>query len=329
MLAAGLVASVCLGAVEVPPGTVLRIIARHLSGGGPGPWTASQDTVVWNLRVPRALLAALVGAGLALAGAATQTLVRNPLADPYVLGLTYGGAVGAVAVLVTGFAPFGPASAGIAAFAGALAAFATVYALAGARRALAPLRLVLSGMAVTYALSGVTSFLVLRADDPGTTNSVLFWLFGSLAEADWGDLGLPAAVLAVVMTVMLAQARPLNALLLGDETATSLGTPPARTRALLFLLIALLTGIMVALAGGIGFIGLVVPHAVRLLTGGDHRRLLPLAALAGAAFLVLVDIAARTALSPQELPVGIVTAVLGAPLFLWLVHARARDTSGL
>ncbi|GAA3084647.1 FecCD family ABC transporter permease [Streptosporangium carneum] len=330
VLVIGLAASVLLGTVEVPAGTVARIIVWHLTGhGDPGAWSVSQDTVVWNLRLPRALLAALVGAGLAVSGTATQALVRNPLADPYVLGLTYGAAVGAVAVVITGVAPLGGVSTGVAAFLGALGAFAVVYALARAGGTLAPLRLILSGMAVTYALSGVTSFLVLQADDPGTTHSVLFWLFGSLAEANWAALGLPAAVLAATMIALLAQARPLNTLLLGDETAASLGIPAARLRRHLFLLIALLTGVMVALAGGVGFIGLIVPHAARLLVGSDHRRLLPVAALAGAGFLVLVDIAARTALHPQELPVGVVTSVIGAPLFLWLVHTRARDTTGL
>ncbi|MET8864856.1 iron ABC transporter permease [Nonomuraea sp. NPDC004580] len=330
LLIAGLAASILLGTVDVPAGTVARIIIWHLTGhGDPATWTVSQDTVVWNLRLPRALLAALVGAGLAVSGTATQALVRNPLADPYVLGLTYGAAAGAVAVIITGFAPLGGVSTGVAAFLGALAAFAVVYVLARAGGTLAPLRLILSGMAVTYALSGVTSFLVLQADDPGTTQSVLFWLFGSLAEASWAALGLPAAVLAATMIALLAQARPLNTLLLGDETAAGLGISAARLRRHLFLLIALLTGVMVALAGGIGFIGLIIPHAARLLVGSDHRRLLPVATLAGAAFLVLVDIAARTALHPQELPVGVVTSVIGAPLFLWLVQVRARDTTGL
>ncbi|MDG4785030.1 iron ABC transporter permease [Micromonospora sp. WMMD1102] len=330
LLVAGLAGSVLLGTVDIPADTIARIIVWHLTGhGDPTAWSASQDTVVWNLRLPRALLAALVGAGLAVSGAATQALVRNPLADPYVLGLTYGGAVGAVAVIVTGVTPLGAATPGLAAFVGALGAFAVVYTMARAGGTLAPLRLVLAGMAVTYALSGVTSFLVLQADDPGTTHSVLFWLFGSLAEANWAALGLPAAVLTVAVIALLAQARPLNALLLGDETAASLGIPAARIRRHLFLIIALLTGVMVALAGGIGFIGLIIPHATRLLVGSDHRRLLPLAALAGAAFLVAVDIAARTALHPQELPVGVVTSIIGAPLFLWLVHTRARDTTGL
>ncbi|PZG52037.1 ABC transporter permease [Spongiactinospora gelatinilytica] len=330
LLVAGLAGSVLLGTVDVPVDTVARVIAWHLTGqGDPAAWSVSQDTVIWNLRLPRALLAALVGAGLAVSGAATQALVRNPLADPYVLGLTYGAAVGAVAVIVIGVAPLGGATAGAAAFAGALGAFAVVYGLARAGGTFAPLRLILAGMAVTYGLSGVTSFLVLRTDDPGMTHSVLFWLFGSLAEANWAALGLPALALVVTMTALLAQARPLNALLLGDETAAGLGVPATRLRRRLFLLIALLTGVLVALAGGIGFIGLIVPHAARLLVGSDHRRLLPVAALAGAAFLVLVDIAARVALHPQELPVGVVTSVVGAPLFLWLVHTRARDTTGL
>jgi iron complex transport system permease protein len=174
----------------------------------------------------------------------------------------------------------------------------------------------------------VTSYLVLQADDPGTTSSVLFWLLGSLGRAQWSYLGAPAVGLVLGMVWLFGRARAMNALQAGEETAASVGIQPGRVRAELFVVIALLTGLMVALCGWIGFVGLIIPHTARLLIGANHRLLLPLAALLGAAFLVLVDLLARVALAPQELPIGVVTSVLGAPAFLLLMARRAREVSG-
>ncbi|RJO70943.1 iron ABC transporter permease [Nocardia panacis] len=327
-LIGALLLAICLGSVPIAPGAALEIVGRKLIGADTTMFAPIDVTVLWAARVPRAVLGAVVGAGLGVAGCATQALVRNPIAEPYLLGLTYGAAAGAVAVLVTGFAPLGPMTASAAAFAGSMAAFTVVYLFARGEGTLSPLRLVLAGIAVTSGLQGIVIFLVRLADDPSTTASVLFWLFGSLADAKWSQLGLPAIVLAIIVIALVGQGRGLNALMLGDETAAGLGVRPGRLRLTLFLLIALLTGVLVALVGGIGFVGLVVPHAVRLLVGADHRRVLPLAALTGAAFLVLTDLAARTVIAPGELPIGVVTAVLGAPTFLWLVRRRARAEVG-
>jgi iron complex transport system permease protein len=284
--------------------------------------------VVWDIRLPRTLLAVLVGAAMSLAGVGTQALVHNPLGDPYVLGVAQGASTAAVAVMVAGAGGFGGLSAGAAAFVGALATLIAVYAFARRGGGLGALRLVLSGVAVGYALSGVTSYLVLQADDPATTSSVLFWLLGSLGRAQWSYLGAPAVGLVLGMVWLFGRARAMNALQAGEETAASVGIRPGRVRAELFVVIALLTGLMVALCGWIGFVGLIVPHTAKLLIGANHRLLLPLAALLGAAFLVLVDLLARVALAPQELPIGVVTSVLGAPAFLLLMARRARDVSG-
>lgn len=253
---------------------------------------------------------------------AIQAFVRNPLADPYVLGISSGASAAAVFAFTTGVSVFGVTSAAAAAFVGALATFALVYALASRGGSLAPLRLVLAGVAVSYALSGLTSYLVLRTDDPEQTQSLLFWLLGSLASARWEYLGFPAAALAAGVLLLAGQARNLNALMVGDETAASLGTDATRLRRQLFAITSLLTGVMVALSGGIGFVGLVVPHAVRLVVGSDHRRVIPVSVLGGATFLVLVDVVARVSLAPAELPLNVVTALVGCPVFLWLINRQ-------
>lgn len=328
VLVTGIAAAVSWGPVAVPVATVWRIVVAHLTGSAQaGTWTASQDTVVWDLRLPRALLGALVGAGLGVVGVVVQALVRNPLADPYLLGISSGASLSAVGVLVLGVPTVAGIALGppVAAFLGALAAFALVWAIARRGGGLAPLRLVLAGVAVGYLLAGLTSYFVLNAGDEQVTRSVLFWLLGSLAAAQWPGLVLPAAALALGLVVLIGRARGLNALVMGDETAASLGVDVTRLRRELFVVTSLLTGVVVAVSGAIGFVGLVVPHAVRLVVRGDHRRVLPIAALTGAVLLVFVDIAARRLLEPQELPVGIVTSVLGAPLFLWLLDRRGRD----
>lgn len=321
-LAAALTAAVSLGAVDIPPAEVWSVIGRRLTGRPPLP--GSRDLIVWQLRVPRALLAALVGAGLGLVGAAVQALVRNPLADPYLLGISSGASLGAVGVLVLGGAGGLAAGVGVsgAAFLGALAALALVWTLARRGGGFAPLRLVLAGVGIGQFLSGFTSYLVLQAGDQQRTRGVLFWLMGSLSGATWAQLALPAAAVLGGLAVLQARARGLNALLMGDETAAGVGVPVTRLRRELFATTSVLTGVLVAVSGAIGFVGLMVPHVCRLVCGGDHRRLLPLSALTGAVLLVVVDTVARTALDTQELPVGVVTALVGAPALLYLLDRR-------
>ncbi|MEW1913534.1 iron ABC transporter permease [Kitasatospora sp. NPDC085895] len=321
-LAVALTLAVSLGAVDVPPAEVWGIVARHLTGRPAEPGT--RDLIVWQLRAPRALLAAVVGAGLGLVGTAVQALVRNPLADPYLLGISSGATLGAVAVTVLGTAAGAGLGLGLsgAAFAGALTAFALVWTIARRGGGFAPLRLVLAGIGIGQFLAGFTSFLVLQAGDEQRTRGVLFWLMGSLGGTTWSQLALPCAAVALGAVHLQARARALNALAVGDETATGLGVDVARLRRELFTVTSLLTGVMVAVSGAIGFVGLLVPHVCRLLVGGDHRRLLPLAALTGAVLLTAVDTLARTALATQEVPIGVVTALLGAPVLLYLLDRR-------
>ncbi|MFF4158005.1 FecCD family ABC transporter permease [Streptomyces sp. NPDC001678] len=321
-LVAALAASVCLGSTRVPLEQVWSAVVRGISGREPAPGT--QDLIVWRLRVPRALLAAVVGAGLGLVGTAVQALVRNPLADPYLLGISSGASLGAVGALVLGASAGGALGIGLssAAFAGALASFALVWAFARRGGGFRPLRLVLAGVGIGQFLSGFTHYLVLQAGDEQRTHGALFWLMGSLGGAQWATLALPAAAVVAATAVLLARARALNAMLMGDETAASLGVDVTRLRRELFVATSLLTGVLVSVSGAIGFVGLMVPHACRMLVGGDHRRLLPVTALFGAVLLTVVDLVARTALPDQELPVGVVTSLIGAPTLLYLLDRR-------
>jgi iron complex transport system permease protein len=314
-----------LGPVGISPGRVWEVIWSHLTGAevpAPGPALA-EDRIVWDLRLPRVLLGACVGAGLALVGAALQALVRNPLADPFLLGVSSGASVGAVAVIVAGSTALGSYSVSIGAFVGALISFAIVFVLAQHHGQISPLRMILAGIAITYGLQSVTQYLVLSSEDPQKVNAALFWLFGSLSGTRWAYVTLPGIVLVGGFLILLSQARPLNAMLAGDDTAASLGVNTARLRTWLLALCAILTGVMVSLSGAIGFVGLVIPHMVRLVAGADHRRLLPLTVLVGATFMVWVDVIARMVLQPTEIPVGIVTAIVGAPLFLVLMRRSA------
>ncbi|MCI3238896.1 MULTISPECIES: FecCD family ABC transporter permease [Streptomyces] len=315
-----MIVAISIGAVDVPVGDVWGIVLHHVTGTGPAPADPALDQIVWNFRTPRVVLAALVGAGLAVSGAVLQTVVSNPLADPVVLGFSYGATLGAVLVITFGG---GMALAGIgasaAAFAGAMAAGALVFALGQRRGRMAPTRLVLAGVAVGYVFLAATSYVQLQAT-PNELRTVTFWMLGSVAGAQWDQLPTVTVVVLATTALLSLFGRRLNALLAGDESATALGVDVNRLRAVVLVLAALLTGTVIAVSGSIGFVGLMIPHLVRLTIGADHRRLLPLSALLGAVYLVLVDLLSRTLDRPNELPLGILTALLGAPFFLWLLR---------
>lgn len=313
-----------IGAVGIPLGETARILGAHLIGRTAQAPLVDQQ-IVWELRTPRVLLAFVVGASLAVAGAALQAVVRNPLADPYVLGVSSGASAAAVAVLTmtgAGAGWLGRWGVSGAAFAGALATIAVVVLLGQSRGRLDPHRLLLAGVAVSYLLQGITSYLQLRAT-PDQLAGVLFWLLGSVSSADWSQLRQPTLVLVCCVLWLLTQGRRINALLLGDDAATAVGIDVGRLRLTLLLVAALLTAVVIAVAGGVGFVGLIAPHCVRLLIGSDHRRLLPLSALLGGVFLTLADLAGRALTSPLELPLSIVTAVAGVPFFLFLLRRSA------
>ena len=319
-LVVALLVSISLGTVTLPVGDVWRVIGHHVlrTGGEPD---VLQDQIVWSIRTPRVLLAAVVGMALSVAGVALQALVRNPLADPYVLGVSSGASLGAVLVMGYGSAIVGLSASG-GAFAGALLSLVTVFVLAQRSGQLADTRLILAGVAISYLAMAGTSLVQLRAD-PTQVRGILFWLMGSVAGAKWEQLGLPAVVMVVVAAYLLLQGRNMNALAVGDDDAAALGVDVHRLRIGLLVASSLLTAVAVAVAGGVGFVGLMVPHAARLIVGSDHRKLLPVAALAGGVFVVLVDLATRTIDRPNEYPITVFTAALGAPFFLWLLRRDA------
>lgn len=283
--------------------------------------SVGQDSIVWHLRAPRVLLGALVGAGLALVGTALQAVTRNPLADPHLLGVSSGAAFGAVIVVLYLGEFAGLLSLPLAAFVGALASMLLVLAIASRSGRLQSDRLLLAGVAVSFVMMAASN-LLLYLGNPHAASSVLFWMLGGLGLARWELLWLPALCLALALAVLLGLGRALNALMAGEQSAVSLGLDPRRVRLLVFVVASLLTGVLVSLSGAIGFVGLMLPHVARFLVGAEHRRVLPVAALLGALFLVWVDVAARTWLAPQDLPIGIVTAAIGGAFFVALLRRR-------
>ncbi|MGH1563873.1 FecCD family ABC transporter permease [Mumia sp. DW29H23] len=312
--------AVTIGPSDLTARDVASVVVAKITGGDSG-LTGIQDGIVWDLRLPRTVLAALCGAGLAVCGVVLQSLLRNPLADPFVLGISSGASTGAVAIVVLGV---GAGSVGLAtgAFAGALVAFGLVLVLATAAGGTTD-RVVLAGVAATQLFSALTSFIVFTAADAEQTRGVLFWLLGSLASATWTDVAACAVVVLVGLVACLVSASSLDAFTFGSDAAASLGVGVGRTRLLLLAVTALMTAVIVSTSGAIGFVGLVLPHVARALVGVRHRLVLPISALVGAVFLVWVDTAARTVLDPQELPVGVATALIGVPGFV-LVMLRRR-----
>lgn len=277
--------------------------------------------IIWSLRLPRALLAAVAGAGLALAGTVLQSLTRNPLADPWILGISSGAGVGAVLVLVLGLGG-GLLSVSGGAFIGAAGAFALVLLLAGRSLNAESSLFILAGVAVTQLLSALTSLITLWQADANATRGVMFWLLGSFSDARWSQVGLCTLLLAAALAICWLKAGELDALAFGGLTAASLGVAVAPLKLLLYGITMALTAVIVAFSGAVGFIGLTVPHVARLLVGPRHRVLLPASALCGALFAVAADTLARTLFEPRELPVGVLTALLGVPVFLALLYRK-------
>lgn len=310
--------SVALGSGAFTVDDVLRTVGARL--GVTEPLAALRDSVVWELRLPRVLLAAAVGAGLAASGAVLQAVTRNALADPYLLGVSSGASTGAVLVLVLGVGS-GVLSLSAGALLGGLASFGLVLVLLG-RGSTGSGRLVLTGVVVGQLFTAVTSLVVISSGDADSTRSILYWLLGSLAPARWPAVLATGAVVAVALVVFRFVASGLDALAFGENAASALGVNVARTRAVAIVMAAAVTAVMVASVGAIGFVGLIVPHAVRMLVGSEHRSLIPASALAGAIFLVAADAVGRTVFAPQQIPVGVVTSLLGVPVFLFIARRR-------
>lgn len=322
VLLASLSFAISVGAVQIPLSTVWGVFLNKLSPGLiEQSWSQGREAIVWEIRFPRALLAMMVGAGLAMVGASLQAVTRNPLADPHLLGISSGGAFGAILALLHTGLFIGLLTVPLLAFLGALGATAIVLGVSRLADATSADRLVLAGVAVSFIIMAGANVLIFLGD-PRATHVVVFWMLGGLGLAQWGQLVYPFAVLGVCAAWLMLRAKELNAMTVGDETASTLGIPVAWFRLSVFVVGALITGVMVAFSGIIGFVGLMVPHVVRMLVGGDYVRVLPGSALVGAVFLLWADIAARTVMAPEDMPIGIVTGLTGGLFFVWLLGRR-------
>lgn len=325
LLALALLLATRFGAVGIDAPQIVGVVLKRVLGLDLGlAWSAADEAIIWQLRLPRVLGAALVGAGLAGAGVVFQGLLRNPMADPYLLGTSGGAALAATLAFLIPlqFGVMNPAIVPAAAFVGALGAVLLVYRLArvGARTPITTL--LLAGFAASSMMAALMSFLMLL--NQNTLERVVLWTMGGVSANGWGQITVVAPLIAVGLALAFALANDLNAFLLGEEQAAALGVVVERRKFFLLVVGALLTGAAVALSGLVGFVGLIVPHVVRLVLGPEHRRLLPAAVLSGAIFLVLADLLARLLIAPAEIPLGVVTALAGAPFFIYLLRRNKR-----
>jgi len=320
-----LVAAACMmvGSVDIKFTTVWQILFSHLPFVGTiGNWPDTTDTIVFDIRLPRVLLAGIVGAALAVAGSVYQGLFRNPLADPYLIGVSQGASLGAVIGILLPLTVFGSNIVPILAFMGALIAVSVVYAIARVGKTLPVTTLILAGVAIGAFLTSVTSYLILVSGDK--VHAIISWMMGEFSGTTWTQVAIVFPYVLIGVVFILFFARPLNVMQLDEEQAQHLGINVERTKLILLVASTLITAAAVCFVGTIGFVGIIIPHAVRLIWGPDHRSLLPLSALAGAVLMILADTASRTIMPPTEIPVGVITAFLGAPFFLFLLRRRKK-----
>lgn len=323
-LLAAILVGVCIGETAIPLATVLQTLGNQVFGTGYALDRIDQG-IVWNYRLTRAIMAACCGAGLAVSGVILQALLRNALADPYLLGVSAGASTGAVLVTVAGLGA-GAVSLSLGAFGGSLAAFLLVALLARASGGGAGLRgtgqIVLAGIAGSQLFNALTAFIITRSASSEQARGIMFWLLGNLSGARWDNVALAVPVALAVTLLCLWHARALDAFTFGADSALSLGVPVRKVQALLIFCASLATAVMVSIAGSIGFVGLVVPHAARFLVGVRHVRLVPASALIGALFLIAADVLSRIAVAGQVLPIGVITALVGAPAFALILIRR-------
>jgi iron complex transport system permease protein len=315
LLIAAAAVSLCVGTAPITIGDVVDALLGN-------PTEGAVSTIIWQIRLPRLILGLLIGAALAVAGAAMQGFFQNPMADPYIVGVSSGAALGATCGMVfrLDFWVFGLSPIPLLAFAGALGTTFLVYALALRGGRVPVMLLLLIGVAVGALAAAATSFLMLIGDED--TRLVLFWLLGSLSSRRWDHVRMVLPYVVIGIVVVWVYARDLNVLLLGEETAQHTGVEVERVKRIVLTAAALLAAAAVSVSGIVGFVGLIIPHLLRLLIGPDHRRLIPMSALAGAVLVVLADILARTLIAPSEIPIGIITSALGCPFFLFLISRR-------
>jgi iron complex transport system permease protein len=321
LLLAAVIAGVAIGETAIELHVVFQVLANKLWATGYA-LDPIDEGIVWNYRLPRALVAAACGAGLATCGVILQSLLRNPLADPYLLGVSAGASTGAVLVALLGVGA-GMLTLSAGAFVGAMAAFALVILLArlsGSSRGTG--QIILAGIAGSQLFNAITAFLITKSASSEQARGIMFWLLGNLSGVRWPSVWLAVPVAVAGLVLCLLHRRALDAFAFGSDSAASLGIPVRRVQWVLVGCAALVTAVMVSIVGSIGFVGLVIPHAVRLLLGTGHSRLLPASALAGALFLIAADVLSRTLIKGQVIPVGVITALVGAPVFALILIGR-------
>jgi iron complex transport system permease protein len=315
--------SIAIGSVFIAPADLGRVLVDRLGGTPPGN-LETFDFIIFSIRLPRTALVALTGAALGMSGAAYQGLFRNPLADPYLIGVASGAGLGAVLAMSIRwpYSFWGLMAIPLAAFAAGMLTVFVVYSLARVGRTVPTTNLILAGVAFSSFATALTSFLMLRST--GEVRRALGWLLGGASQAGWDAVLGILPYLLIGFVLLLGSGHALNLLQFGDDQAQQLGLPVARTKTIILIAASLVTAAAVAFSGIIGFVGLIVPHVIRLWFGADYRRLLPLSLIGGAGALLVMDVLARIVLAPQELPVGIVSALAGAPFFLWVLR-RAKN----
>ncbi|EOU1609077.1 FecCD family ABC transporter permease [Clostridium perfringens] len=319
-----IILGISFGAVDIPPYDVYRVFLYKVFGIKIGNLDEILNStlfdIIWGVRMPRVLLGAFSGMALAMVGLIMQATIQNPLGDPYILGLSSGASLGATFSILIGFSgvlsSFG---APLGAFLGALMASIFVYFLARIGGRITPFKMILAGMVISSICSSLTSLIIFLSKDNEGIRTVNFWMMGSLAGAEWSNIVLPIAISVIPLIYFFTQYRNLNLMVLGDETSITLGLNIEKHRKIYMILSSLITGVIVSVCGTIGFVGIMIPHIVRLIFGTDHKTLLPFSALVGAIFLIWADIIARCAITNMELPIGIITSVIGAPFLLWLM----------
>ncbi|WP_419747614.1 FecCD family ABC transporter permease [Clostridium perfringens] len=319
-----IILGISFGAVDIPPYDVYRVFLYKVFGIKIGNLDEILNStlfdIIWGVRMPRVLLGAFAGMALAMVGVIMQATIQNPLGDPYILGLSSGASLGATFSILIGFSgvlsSFG---APLGAFLGALIASIFVYFLAKIGGRITPFKMILAGMVISSICSSLTSLIIFLSKNNEGIRTVNFWMMGSLAGAEWSNIVLPIAISVIPLIYFFTQYRNLNLMVLGDETSITLGLNIEKHRKIYMILSSLITGVIVSVCGTIGFVGIMIPHIVRLIFGTDHKTLLPFSALVGAIFLIWADVIARCAITNMELPIGIITSVIGAPFLLWLM----------
>ena len=322
--------AVTMGSVDISIKEVYEVILYKLFNiGDSSIGTGAVADVVWLIRMPRIVLAIAVGAGLSVVGIVMQAIVKNPLADPYILGISSGASLGATLAVVLGIGSvFGSNSLGVMGFIGAFGVSILVLMISNIGGRSNSIKLLLSGMALSSVCSSFSSFLVYISDDSQKLKTITFWLMGSLAGAKWNEIVIILPVIILGTIFFITQYRTLNLMLLGDEVSITLGTDLHKFRIIYLLITSLMIGLLVYVSGMIGFVGLIIPHVVRIIFGTDHKKIIPIAALVGSIILIWADVISRILIKGTEIPIGIVISIIGAPLFVWLMIKKNYGFGG-